>query len=139
MSRFCGQGIPVAAASFCKALDLSGLSDSWSVARQIALFTLSGSAVAAGTWQCADEAYRGLPLVCYSGGGRDKRRGVHIFVGDQDLTSRERGMHVVFVDAKTGTAFESDCFDLWGHMKEGLRMIQVLEGAPKGCNGLFAV
>lgn len=129
----------VAAASFCEAMGMPGLADHWTLPQQTTLFALGGGAVSPDGRIGGAKVKAPLPLLAYSGGGRDERRGAHLFVGDTDHASLQRGMHIVLLDADTGAVIQADRFDLWDSTEEAARMALFVEKAPEGCIGLFAV
>lgn len=133
------RAVGAAAASFCEAMGMRGLGDHCTLPQQIALFALGGGAVAPDGRIGGTEIKAPLPLLAYSGGGRDKRRGAHLFVGDTDYASELRGMHIVLLDGDRGAVIQAERFDLWDSTEEASRMALFLDKAPQGCIGLFAV
>lgn len=133
------KAVGVAAASFCEALRIGDLTDQWTLPQQIALFALGGGTLSLDGTIGASLVKAPVSLLVYSGGGIDERRGAHIFVGDTDHASVQRGMHIVLLDAETGAVIRADLFDLWDSVDEAERMPVFLNNAPDGCIGLFAV
>lgn len=128
-----------AADSFSEAMGMRRLADHLTLPQQIALFALGGGTVSPDGRIGGTKVKAPLPLLAYSGGGRDERRGAHLFIGDMDYASKQRGMHIVLLDAETGDVLQVDRFDLWESTEEASRMARFLDETPEGCIGLFAV
>ncbi len=132
-------GLARAAASFAAAFGLEVPLDSWTQEAHITLFLLGGSVFSMDA-SIGDTGVRApIPLLVYSGGGMDQRRGAHILAGSAEHAARQRGMHIVLLTADTGAVIRADVFDLWENTFEAARMLHFLDNAPDGCIGLFAV
>lgn len=128
-----------AAASFAAAFNMDDVFSGWTPESQVRLFMLGGS-VFSFNGEIGETGTRApVPLLVYSGGGMDERRGAHILVNGIDRAARQRGMHIVLLTPDSGTVIRADLFDLWDSRFEEERMSQFLNNAPDGCIGLFAV
>ncbi len=124
--------------SFSGALGLS-TPPAWGIPERALVFLLAGSAIDFSGNIGTTGVKTPVPLLVYSGGGADSRRGVHLFAGEKDLGRRERGMHIALLDAGSGALLAAACFDVWERREEGQRLFSFLTEAPEGCIGLFAV
>ena len=131
--------VRVAVASLSRALGLPDVVTAWPVPEQLGLLALGGSVFSTDGYIGQSGVRAPLPLLAYSGGGIDERRDAHILVGGDDHASRQRGMHIVLLNAGTGAVIRADLFDLWNSTFEAERMLHFLDNAPDGCIGLFAV
>jgi len=129
----------VAVASLSRALGLPDVVATWPLPEQLGLLALGGSVFSTDGYVGQTGVKAPVPLLAYSGGGIDERRGAHLFVGADDHASRQRGMHIVLLNAGTGAVLRADLFDLWNSTFEAERMLHFLDNAPEGCIGLFAV
>lgn len=128
-----------ATSSFAAALGMDTELVSWTPEGQMHLFTLGGSVFSTDGHIGNTGVRAPAPLLVYSGGGMDERRGAHILVGSTDHAARQRGMHIVLLTPDTGAVIRADLFDLWDSRFEEERMSHFLDNAPDGCIGLFAV
>lgn len=111
----------------------------WDIPERALVFLLAGSVIDLSGNIGGTGVQAPVPLLAYSGGGADSRRGVHLFAGEKDLGRRERGMHIALLDAGSGALLSAACFDVWERREEGQRLFPFLAEAPEGCIGLFAV
>lgn len=128
-----------AVSSLADALGLPGSAAQWPVPEQLGLLVLCGGVFFTDGQIGHTGVKAPVPLLAYSGGGIDERRGAHLFAGGDDHASRQRGMHIVLLNAETGAVLRADLFDLWNSTFEAERMLHFLDNAPDGCIGLFAV
>lgn len=131
--------VRVAVASLSRALGLPDVVTTWPLPEQLGLLALGGSVFSTDGYIGQTGVRVPVPVLAYSGGGIDEHRGAHIFVGGDDHASRQRGMHIVLLNAETGAVIRADLFDLWNSTFEAERMLHLLDNAPEGCIGLFAV
>ncbi len=133
------EGLSRATSSLAAAFGLGADLNSWAPEAQLAIFTLGGSVFSTDGTIGGTGVRAPMPLLVYSGGGMDQRRGAHILVGPADHAARQRGMHIVLLTPDTGAVLRADRFDLWESTFEAERMLHFLTNAPEGCIGLFAV
>lgn len=128
-----------ATVSFGVALGMGTGTENWHACLQTGFLELGGSRVSTEGYIGATGIKAPVSLLVYSGGGSDERRGVHLFVQNIDHAVKQRGMHIVLLDANTGAVLRADVFDVWNDAFEATRMLHFLENAPAGCIGMFAV
>lgn len=63
----------------------------------------------------------------------------HIFLHNRDYGGAERGMHVALIDPVTGEPTQLGVFDIWAAPENADRMARMLNAAPNGTVGAFAV
>ncbi len=80
-----------------------------------------------------------VDILVQSGGGQGIQRAAHIVVNGRDYARRERGIHAVLYDPKAAEVTHWDCFDLYDDPTAAHRLSRLLQRAPKGTVGVFAV
>lgn len=80
-----------------------------------------------------------VDILAQSGGGQGVQRTAHIVVNGRDYARRERGIHVVLFDPKAVDVLHWDCFDLYDDLSAAQRLSGLLQRAPQGTIGAFAV
>ncbi|NLN91926.1 MAG: hypothetical protein GX130_01270 [Candidatus Hydrogenedens sp.] len=123
---------------FSRALRLPTPSE-WSGEEAAALFSLGGSIFSTEGKIGSTAVTSPVPLLAYSGGGADERRGASFFINGRDYGNNKRGIHVALLDISTGELLAVEVFDLWERHEEGRRLDVFLKEAPEPCTGMFAV